>query len=1516
MRTHKKHISFTICLILMLSHIFSALQVKDICAETVYDFSPFSEIQQVTTGSSITIKFDLNIQGSIEEIEPQTVNRNHKVIKPEDPVKEGTETESYEFLGWAVTTSSAITLWDFDKTVNENLKEEDNEATTTSSIKLKSENQSISKNYIKELTLWAQWKEIDLLATGTKENPFIINNSFVLETLSQRVNEGNSYEGFYFKLGKDINLNGPWAAIGNKQNPFKGNFDGNFHTINNIKIDTNGDYQGLFGFVESGTICNVAVSGEILGNNYVGSIAGYTENTTISTCYSTALVEGKNYVGGITGASNGSSKYSSCFINNKIIGAKAGAIVSQGFENNENCYYLNESIENPVDNEFVHSKDTEEFKSGEVAYLLDKGDKEERTAYWSQGETHPIFATETNKEIYKINSEVTGEGSIVGETYSIAGKEIQLEVEPTEGNLTKIFTVVGKSNEILVEGSGKDICKFTMPSSDINIKAIFVPKTADKFTVTFNGNGGFFKEGEESLESKIFEVVAGEKAIEPESLPTIQEDENTYYYKVAGWFTDKECTQEYNFNFAISENITLYAKWEAVTEIRVKFNSNSPEVTTNPEDQIIPKNKLDKILDVENPIWENTEIETHDFLGWSKVQSGEGSGVYWNFATDNISTNLKFIDKETNTLILHGQWKVTDLFTTGTKESPFKIYNVGVLSALASKVNAGNRYENCYFELAQNIDLSTFGNWIPIGNETNPFAGNFSAGIIMEEEKNFIENFTESTKSIFSSKEVSEDNKEARYYEITGLSIEGEGGYCGFFGNMQGGVIENLKVRGFIKAGNNIGGLVGNTIGNTKMLNCTSDVILIGQNYVGGIIGKAGDNVKLENCINITTTSAIQFTGGILGSGGDNVTLLNCTNSQNIEGKEYVAGIAGGLGNNAILEECVNEGEVNGGEEYISGIASKIGDNAILKNCGNTGASLRGSNYVAGIVSEIGENLKIYNSFNIANIEGKSYVGGVIGKASGKINSIINTYNKGNITSNGDKIGGIAGYLSGAASNIGKITGCYNEGNIDGGNYTGGLFGQVYSKAPMGDSIQRCYNAGNIDSDGKYVGGIIAYLPKGSRITDCYNIGNINSTASSVNGVGGITGLNYVRNSAMEVPSSYVVNSYNYGKITAIAESKVGAITGHVEINKNKDCYYLNTSIDNPSDKDYVSSRSKEEFRSGEISHLLDKGDQYLRKSIWSQDNKGGYPIFTDRGNRPVYTVTLDSYSGGSIEVPKYIKAGVVASLYAEPCSGNIIEKVLVTDSEDNRIDVKILGNEANFIMPEDDITVNVSFRSMPTQGVHIVTFDSCGGTPVSPQSIKAGERVEEPSNPVKEGQKFLGWYINEELYNFTKAVTSSFILTAKWCKDDEVTVEFNVNRPEGTEGSVNPESITVLKNQVINRPEDPVWNGTNAVTKYVFDGWYTQRAGGDKWEFLQPVTKDIILYAQWIQVDAFTSATSPETAIEIRNAEELRILSERVNAGNTYEGCYINLGADIDLGTLADEWEAIGFHDHLNAPN
>ena len=211
-------------------------------------------------------------------------------------------------------------------------------------------NAVVEKTYV--ISASAPWNGLSVAnsfesGSGTVEDPYIIASSAQLSYLAKLVSEGNSFEGIYFKLINDLNLNGFSLVIGSASKPFRGIFDGGYHILKNLTINSDDQYCGLFpyldGEVKNLGIVNVSITSTSTSNHsYVGVVAYSTENSVVSNCYSTGIITGNCpnyvYVGGFIGYSNGtiSCCYSSCTViaNSTNVMAYAGGFA--GYVNSGN----------------------------------------------------------------------------------------------------------------------------------------------------------------------------------------------------------------------------------------------------------------------------------------------------------------------------------------------------------------------------------------------------------------------------------------------------------------------------------------------------------------------------------------------------------------------------------------------------------------------------------------------------------------------------------------------------------------------------------------------------------------------------------------------------------------------------------------------------------------------------------------------------------------------------------------------------------------------------------------------------------------------------------------------------------------------------------------------------------------------------------------------------------------------------------------------------------------------------
>ena len=183
---------------------------------------------------------------------------------------------------------------------------------------------------------------------GKEENTENINIGTAEQLINFRnnVNSGETYEGKTIILTNNIDLSSVcgantenWVPIGTQTNPFKGNFNGNNCTINSLYInDTDNNYQGLFGFVNSGTVKNIIVKGSVKGGTGSAGIVAYIKDGIIDNCINEANITHTNnyiysenskanitYIGGVSGLVEGTTQITNSFNKGEVTSYATGA---------------------------------------------------------------------------------------------------------------------------------------------------------------------------------------------------------------------------------------------------------------------------------------------------------------------------------------------------------------------------------------------------------------------------------------------------------------------------------------------------------------------------------------------------------------------------------------------------------------------------------------------------------------------------------------------------------------------------------------------------------------------------------------------------------------------------------------------------------------------------------------------------------------------------------------------------------------------------------------------------------------------------------------------------------------------------------------------------------------------------------------------------------------------------------------------------------------------------------------
>lgn len=192
--------------------------------------------------------------------------------------------------------------------------------------------------------------------TGTSGDPYQIASLDNLYWLSQTTTAWSA--GTFFIQTADIDATatagwsgGGWTPIGNATTQFKGNYNGDNHTISHLSFSRpTSIYNGFFGYTDAAAIRNIglpdiAMAGyEYAGgtpDTYEGGLVGYAYDTDIFECYTTGAISGLKGVGGLIGYANQGSEISFCYSTASVTGYyDTGGLIGKIWNNCliTNCY--------------------------------------------------------------------------------------------------------------------------------------------------------------------------------------------------------------------------------------------------------------------------------------------------------------------------------------------------------------------------------------------------------------------------------------------------------------------------------------------------------------------------------------------------------------------------------------------------------------------------------------------------------------------------------------------------------------------------------------------------------------------------------------------------------------------------------------------------------------------------------------------------------------------------------------------------------------------------------------------------------------------------------------------------------------------------------------------------------------------------------------------------------------------------------------------------------------------------
>ena len=497
--------------------------------------------------------------------------------------------------------------------------------------------------------------------------------------------------------------------------------------------------------------------------------------------------------------------------------------------------------------------------------------------------------------------------------------------------------------------------------------------------------------------------------------------------------------------------------------------------------------------------------------------------------------------------------------------------------------------------------------------------------------------------------------------------------------------------------------------------------------------------------------------------------------------------------------------------------------------------------------------------------------------------------------------GGFVGYLS----SCGEITNCGSTGDVtmtnpyaDYPSAAGfiGAFGTANGKV----NLESCYATGNVslhssssETQFVYAGGFAGCIDlfDGSTVQGCFkgcmSSGDVTVTASDSESpmVGGFIG------NGGQSPVLSITDSYSTGDVTATNGVNVlgGGFVGFGAVTA-ENCYSLgNVTSKNGSSVAWAFG----------FSAWTTSGASFTNCYALGEAMEGDTHAATFLNGD--YTSDCSYYEGMTL-------SGTNASSQAVTALSidTIAEGTVFASFDSNVWQLSTGGIPLLSGIPDD-----IEKTDKPAYMIADITFDSLGGSEVSPIQVKRGTKLPKPANPTRSGYTFTGWYTDEACtaaYDFSVPATGNLTLYAKW-DVKEYTVTFHT-------GDGSPvEAQNVVHGGTAVKPEsDPTREGCT------FGGWYTDEACTEAYDFSAPVTGNLTLYAKW-EAEAYTvtfntgDGSQVEAQTVVHGGTAAKPESDPTREGCTFGGWFTDeaCATAYDFGTpvtrdltLYAKWTAI----------
>lgn len=261
-------------------------------------------------------------------------------------------------------------------------------------------------------------------------------------------------------------------------------------------------------------------------------------------------------------------------------------------------------------------------------------------------------------------------------------------------------------------------------------------------------------------------------------------------------------------------------------------------------------------------------------------------------------------------------------------------------------------------------------------------------------------------------------------------------------------------------------------------------------------------------------------------------------------------------------------------------------------------------------------------------------------------------------------------------------------------------------------------------------------------------------------------------------------------------------------------------------------------FKDVKIGEKVEKPADPKRKNYvfidWCTDQEATMPYDFDSavtGDMTLYAGWIEGFSvdfnsnGGTNVESQLIYIGQKVVYPMTPEKENYQFAGWFTDEE--------LENEYDF---SREVNTSFTLYAKWVQYANKVIFNSNGGTEIPVQNIRIGQKATKPDDPTKDGNTFKFWCndisaTNE--FNFNTAIMEETELYARW-EHNVYAVDFNTN------GGTAVASQNILHGNMAVAPTRPTKDDA------VFDKWCKDEELTEEFDFATPITGPITLNAKW----------------------------------------------------------------------